>query len=85
MNAQVKMSRQLQELARMLEKKLDRIAGEHVGFALLVFRFNDEGRIDYVSNAARKDMNKALAEFVLNSLDAEVKGQPSPPPSHEVE
>ena len=39
-----------------------------VGFALLLFDFEtsgtEQGRLNYVSNAQRKDMIKALEEFI---------------------
>ncbi|KPD17228.1 hypothetical protein ADM96_20140 [Burkholderia sp. ST111] len=38
------------------------------GFALFIFPFNGEnGRMNYISNAAREDMLVALKEFIANN------------------
>lgn len=43
------------------------------GFALLAFKFNTtEGRMNYLSNAPREDMIKALREF-LGNFEADAK------------
>lgn len=36
------------------------------GFALLIFDFGDSGRMNYMSNANRTDMIKALKELIRN-------------------
>lgn len=42
---------------------------EKLGFALLIFPFGDapEGRVNYISNAQRKDMIVALKEFIARN------------------
>lgn len=35
-----------------------------IGFTLLLFEFSEEGGMYYMSNAQRKDMIKALEEFL---------------------
>jgi|GEM_PF-2509148 len=39
------------------------------GFALLVFPFGKEGRMNYISNAERSDMVKAMKEFIARNDD----------------
>jgi hypothetical protein len=52
-----------QFLARVLEDYLNAACGRHVGFALLIFPFLNEGTgADYVSNGKREDMIKFLRE-----------------------
>ena len=51
-----------QTLAEVLDQALPNAYGEHMGFALLIFRFDGPGPADYVSNAERVDMIKALRE-----------------------
>lgn len=36
------------------------------GFALLVFKYGEQGRMNYISNAQREDMVCALKELVAN-------------------
>lgn len=42
--------------------KRDDYYGRHMGFALIMFPFEPGSRADYVSNARREDMIKALRE-----------------------
>lgn len=53
----------LDELLNTGRKGSDR----EVGFALLVFRFGDEGRANYISNADHSSMITALKEFVARA------------------
>ena len=48
---------QMRDLAEMIEDKLNGL-----GFALIVFEFKKPGMVNYVSNAQRADMVKALKE-----------------------
>jgi len=48
---------QMRDLAQMIQKRT-----QGLGFALLVFPFNAPGISNYISNAERKDMIKALEE-----------------------
>jgi hypothetical protein len=53
----------LRQIGRKIANWLARAYGEKLGFALLVFRFGDDGKSsDYISNADRQDMIKALRE-----------------------
>jgi hypothetical protein len=52
----------LRDLAITLEAGFADIFGEHTGFFLLVFPFNEKGRADYISNANRSDAIKVLRE-----------------------
>lgn len=50
-----------------------------MGFALLIFPFGgDDGRMNYISNADRPDMVKALEEFIQKNRAymAPTKGKP---------
>lgn len=54
------------------------ILGPDAGFALLVFPFGEkpEGRVNYISNADRKDMLVAMREFIARAEgQADVKGR----------
>ncbi len=51
---------EMRELANMIDEKI-----EGLGFALIVFPFNPDGQkgiSNYISNAQREDMIKALEE-----------------------
>lgn len=51
----------LSELARVLDEALP----QGWGFVLLSFPFDDEpGRMNYISNAKREDVLKAMQEFI---------------------
>ncbi len=53
------------------------------GFCLLVFQFGPEGNTNYISNAHREDMIKALEEFVANAKAGEVRvGTPNKKKGH---
>lgn len=43
--------------------------GQRMGFAMLIFPFDEkiEGRIDYASNADRKDMLTTMKEFIARA------------------
>jgi hypothetical protein len=55
------------EMRRLAKKIQKEIPG--LGFALLVFEFNDSGMSNYISNAERQDMIKALEETVFRLKD----------------
>lgn len=40
------------------------------GFVLLAFKFGDEGRMNYISNAERDCMVKAMREFICRATGA---------------
>lgn len=52
----------IDDLAKMIETKMVETLGVKVGFCLLIFPFHFPGITNYVSNADRKDMIKALRE-----------------------
>ncbi len=47
----------MRQLGKMIQKKV-----KGLGFALIVFPFYDAGMSNYISNAEREDMIKALRE-----------------------
>lgn len=64
LDGQLKISRQLQALAEALGDLLEEAAGEKVLFALHIFGEGADGRGQYVSNAERADVRKALRELL---------------------
>jgi hypothetical protein len=63
----------LRAMAMALEEILEEKTGEKMGFCLLVFPFGEDGRVsNYVSNANRDDMLKALQEFIDKHSAGEV-------------
>lgn len=52
----------LTELAAQIQAALEDLYGKQMGFALTIFEFYNPGIGDYVSNAQRSDMVKALRE-----------------------
>lgn len=64
----------LQAIAQEIKEKLP----ENMGFALLTYEFGDidERKMMYVSNSNRKDVLKAMLEFVDKNLnDPEMFGK----------
>ena len=62
---------------KVLKSRIDEKGSNNWGFALIIFNFDHPGIGNYVSNASRKDMIKALqnaAERIKNSQDM--------PPTH---
>jgi hypothetical protein len=64
LDGQVKLSAHLQVIAEVLGEQLNEIAGEKVLFALHIFGEGDDKRAQYVSNANRPDVAKALTELL---------------------
>lgn len=70
----------MNDLARTLDTGLNGAPGlpaspQKVGFCLLVFPFNGApGLMNYISNAEREDMLKALREFIAHA-EGRVTGQ----------
>jgi len=52
----------VQELGRALNELITDIYGKQMGFALIIFEFYKPGIGDFISNAEREDMIKALRE-----------------------
>lgn len=66
MNKTIKMQQQTEELMRYLGKILDDAISEffpQAGFALIIFKFHEEGLSNYISNAERGSMIKALKKI----------------------
>lgn len=68
----VKVSRELQAIARDLDKSIQAAAGERVAFTLLVFT---EGRASYISTASREDSVREIKHL----LDLWNAGMPDVP------
>jgi hypothetical protein len=49
-------------LAKKIDRELEEIWGQPMGFALLTFQFNTQGKCHYISNGSREDMVNALIE-----------------------
>ena len=64
----------MKELGRFIEKKLTVDGGKKVGFCLILFEFGaaNAGRVNYLSNAQRKDIAPLLME-----MSARFSGTPS--------
>ena len=52
----------MRDIAKTIDAILREVLGEPKGFALIMFEFNQEGIGNYISNARREDMIKALRE-----------------------
>lgn len=55
--ATIRLSQNLQKIARKLEKEIEKASGENIGFTLLIYT---EGRASYVSNVDRTDSIREL-------------------------
>lgn len=77
MNAVVRVSEQLKDIAQRLDADLTQAAGERVAFALVVYTGN---RASYISTASRDESREAL-RHLLAHWDA---GMPDVP-AHEVQ
>jgi hypothetical protein len=64
MNPDRKISVAMQEIAEHLDKYLENIAGEHMGFSLVVFNAVNDSRMNYVSNCSREDVYSALSSLL---------------------
>lgn len=71
---QVKISRNLQRIARMLDKELTKVTGKRVPWSLYTWGGQ---RAQYVSNSPREEIKAAMKEL----LDR--WNQPDDPPPHE--
>lgn len=56
------MKKDLTSLAEIIERNLELIYGQEMGFAIICFEFGKTGIADYISNAKRADMIKGLRE-----------------------
>jgi hypothetical protein len=65
----------LQELARVIETHLP----PGTGFVLLEFDFGPGGRLEYISNARRADLIKAISEKTITQWGEHAGEGPAPP------
>lgn len=72
-------SESMQELATELHNRLEGIAGQTMGFSLVVFNAEAGSRLNYVSNCDRQEVYSAL-----KSLIAGWEGGMPDIPSHEI-
>jgi len=60
--------KELNDLAKNINKELNGL-----GFSLFIYRFNESGKSQYISNGRREDMIKAIREKLYifeNNLDS---------------
>jgi len=69
MSASVRISQGLQGISTKLSEKLDKVAGEHVGFTLLIYSGD---RVNYVSNVTRKEGIEQLEVFLKTQKEGAV-------------
>lgn len=67
----------LQETARMVETTLP----PNTGYVLLAFDFGPGGRLEYASNAHRRDVVKMLREFIQKTESGWMTHQDDGPPA----
>jgi len=79
-SADRKVSQNMQKLAKYVSRKIDKVAGKHMAFSLLVFNIDANSRMNYCSNCSREDVHKAL-KSLLDSWD---EGMPDIP-AHEIQ
>lgn len=75
-----RLERSASGLASLLDTKINTLAGERVGFALLLFDFvptGQEGWMTWISNAQRADMLRTLEEMVARFRRDELGGPPA--------
>lgn len=65
---EIKVSKQLREIASELDKRLESTAGQKIGFSLLVFNTSEGSRMNYVSNCDRESVVNAM-QSLLNGWD----------------
>lgn len=67
----------LQDLGRRIDTGIQNAVGKKVGFVLLMFDFGEpkQGRLNYLSNAERGSMLKALQELVAQMEGEGVRKQ----------
>lgn len=75
-----RVSERLQELGKSLDAQIEEMAGERLGFVLLVFSPVAGERMNYISNCPRPEMQNAMASL----LKGWQSGMPDVP-AHEVQ
>ncbi|MGY5853600.1 MAG: hypothetical protein RTU92_08560 [Candidatus Thorarchaeota archaeon] len=56
----LKISKEMQSIAKYVSRKLDKVAGKHMAFSLLVFNVEEHSRMNYCSNCDREEVYSAL-------------------------
>jgi len=64
MNPDIAVSKELQTIAREINDRLEAVAGQNMGFSLLVFQAVEGSRMNYVSNCNRQDVYNALSSLL---------------------
>lgn len=62
--AEMKVSLELQRIADELSAMLDKAAGEHMAFTLMVWNAEAGGRMSYVANCDRAQVREAMKHMV---------------------
>lgn len=62
--ADQKVSMELQGLACDIDKALEKIAGQKMGFSLVVFNAQAGSRMNYISNCDRQEVASALTSLL---------------------
>lgn len=64
MSPEDKVSVELRNISDELSAKLEKIAGQPMGFSLLVFNSTANTRMSYISNCARDEVSLAMIELL---------------------
>lgn len=72
----IKISKELKKIAENLDEDIQKVAGERMGFTLMIFT---EGRTQYISNVDRE----TSVDQILKMLEAWANDMPDVP-AHEV-
>ncbi len=64
--AQIRLSKSLREVSKIVSELLDGLAGEHVLFSLQVWQSGPghDGRAQYISNAEREGVKASMRELL---------------------
>lgn len=74
--ADMAISKSMQQLAGEIGDRLESIAGQRMGFSLIVFNAEAGSRINYVSNLDRREVHTAL-KCLLEGWEAGMPDVPS--------
>ena len=73
--ADIEVSKNLKNIAKQLSKRIDKSAGKPMMFSLVIFNDEPGSEMQYISNAEREGVQKALKSL----LDGWDKGMPDIP------
>ena len=62
---EIAISKELQKLAKNIDKKIHKVAGQRLGFSLVIFNNEPGARINYISNCDRKEVINALQSLLI--------------------